>query len=362
MKPRKNQGIFFSMVLFIFILLHLPALNLDTIMDKQFGIEEEYTSSFDDLQAVMPILADGMLEDGLWAVYQLNWHLDTNSFTQERIFPFTILAHRCFDNLKWNGEMVLFPTAFLEDIEPESAIALYEETDALDGDLSVTIASIGEQQYQLQTGEATYVVRLPGFYCALAGAELEHTIFVLFLAENRERLPVRYELKILEISKEIGATQICNVTNVPSSLTEFLYTSADFVRTKSGCVWSFNAADCMLVDGMLFLHDRKSVYKIDLEKKICKRVFSIIRSIPQTMKERYSDIVNTDIYQMGYYQGLFCLNLLAEEGVGNDYFYIPFIENPVVYCRGTEDVSTDYLFPSGAITESAPEAQVRNIS
>lgn len=349
MKLRGNQCVFLSIVLFAFVLLHLPALNQDIIIDKQFGIEEEYSSSSDSLQAVMPILADGQRKDGLWtqSVHRLTWHLDTNSFTQGEVFPFTIRDYHCFDNLKWNGETVIFPAAVLEAIEPKSAVALYEESSALDGDLSVTIANIGAQRYQLLTEKAAYVARLPGFYHALAGAKLEHTVFLLFLAENRERLPVRYELKVLKISRETGEMQICNIENVPLSLTEFLYTSTGYVRIKPGGVGlEFDEADCILVDGMLFLHDRKSVYKIDLEEKLCKRIFSTVRSIPQVVKKQYFDIANTDIYGMGYYQGLFSLNLLAEKGVGNDYFYIPFLENPIVYCRGTDDVSTSYLLPN----------------
>ena len=344
MKAHKNQCMFLSIVLLVFVLLHAPVLNQDVILDKQFGIEEVYASPSGSVQAVMPILAEETLGKGL--VYQFNWHLDTNSLTQEKIFPFDTQNSRCFDSLKWNGETVMIPDVFLKEIEPEDTTALYEKCSALDGDLAVTIVKTQDMQYQILTDGASYPADLPGLYHALAGVEQEHTIFLLFLAENQEKPLVRHKLKALEISKETGAAQVCNIKNVPSGLTDFLYESIDFVHTESGNVQTFDTVACILADKALFLHDRKSVYKIDLKQKTCKRIFSTIRSIPQAVKEQYSDITHTDIYGLGYYQGLFCLNLLAENGVGNDYFYIPFTENPVVYCRGTEDVSTMYLFPN----------------
>ena len=346
MEAHKKQCVFLRILLLAFVLLHLSARNQEAILDKKFGIEEVYVSPSVSLEVVIPVLAEGTLENGSRKVYQLDWNLGTNSFTRRKNFPFDVTNPYYFENLKWNGEAVMFPVGLLENIKPECVAVLYEERGVLDGDLSVSITNTRGQQYQILTDEATYMVCLPGFYHALAGVEIKNTIYLLYLTENQEKLPIRYELNALEISTENGSAQNYKIENVPSSLTDFIYASINFTCGKWDSVLAYEKVSCISVDKTFFLHDRKSVYKIDLEQRNCKRIFSTVRSIPQAAKEQYSDITHTDIYGMGYYQGLFCLELLAEEGVGNDYFYVPFVENPIVYCRGSEDVSTMYLFPN----------------
>lgn len=349
MKSYKKSFIFLVVIAIGFLILHLPILNQNYIVDKKFGTEENYTIHSYNLQTNIPILAQNTVGNEKLA-YQLNWDLDTNSFVQEKSFPFYCTELRCFYNLKWDGETIGFPAAFAEDVQFTKSTENYRENRALEGDLRVSIAKIEGENYRIMTDANEYNIYLPDMYHALAGVETTHKIFILYLAEENEKLQIQYNLKVLEISAETGDTQTKMIKNIPSGYTEFLQQHIEFFLTETDSVVSSDNIYCIWVNNGLFLHDDKSVYKITLENCECKRIFSVVTSIPQNIKEQYSDIEHTTISAIGYYQGLFCLELLAETGVGNDYFYIPFIESPIVYCRGSENVNTVYLLPNDCST------------
>lgn len=311
--------------------------------DKEVqDIEEQYIINLEEMPDTIPILVENLSrpEDFLG-----EWDLKENILRRisgNAISGTGALYGLC--NLRWNGvTIVANPQLQPYLVVPDNSSKNIIWRSTIDGNGFIDVVEMDKKgEYELHVDERRIPLYLPNLYHIYGAMQKNNKVEMLFIENqpltDKKETQNDYSLKLLELDLVSGDKQMYNIENVSEKLMKYL-TKQDFFDIDIDCI------NCITVDEDFFLYDEKSIYKINTNSNICKRIFSIEESITEEIYKTYPNIKQTVINSLGFYKGLILVEFIGENGLGDSFLYIPFIKEPVVYCIPAEGGKM-YIFPN----------------
>ena len=324
MKNEKIKYLKFFCIVFLFFLF----INLATSVSK---IEETYIVENEQLPDTIPLLVMEKKEIQKGPFIIAGWDWNTNRISKGTEIPLYFKENSALLNYcRWNGNRLAVHSDFLDEIVIESD-TIIDEFKTVDGSSNLVFTHLQEENYIIKCDKKELQLQLPRLTHALAGKVENNEGWLLILVEADSNMyEIKYALKLLKFDLENRDCQLTEIDNIPEQLTEFLESCVDW-RNRA-----YDRVDCYVVDNDVFVHDKKSVYRIYTSKNVCKRIFHVSNSIPENIVNQYPDIENSYINDMGYYQGMFILEIIRNNG-SSRYWYIPFLKKPVIYEQDWEE-------------------------